>query len=271
MYIRVELTEGLHVSGQNLKVGIGGAQPLQLRISKTITELEILPAGVGSHALKTHKADGFLHIRIRGSKQAGLDLIERAEAKIPAPGDIEGSQISTHPNQIVANGIDHLRINLLSRLQRHTTKDAGNAKLLIARHGGVTPRGQDTQRGIAGEGRRRSWTIRVKREGPRLIGGVEVKIHQRHAHWLPVSIKDREIVSNHGVAHAIGHCCKLVANAGVRSRLIIIEAVLARTTNPSTTQQNLGKLSKDDALILRLVDDFGCLEDLLRRNIKTSR
>ena len=81
-----------------MEIGIGGAQPLQLSIGKTIAQLEVVPAGIGCHVLSTHIAEGFLHVRIGGSKQTSFHLIQRTEAQIPAPGNIEGGQISTQPH-----------------------------------------------------------------------------------------------------------------------------------------------------------------------------
>ena len=249
--IRVQRAEGIRRRPirQN-QIGIGRAELVQHRRRQPVPRPEILPACIGLQQDRIDEAQRLADIGVGRGKKRRLDLVQRADAHIPAPRHVEGEEVGADADKVIADAIDHHRVDLLRRLPGDARQHRPRAKLGIAR-----------LRHIAILRQRRE----ALRKGPFGIGRVQEGIEQRHLRHRPIRVRHRNRLRHHRMAKAIDGRGEFLADRGIGFRVPLGKAVIPLAPDTHATQQRLGEFGEDDALIFRLVHDLGRLEQLLCR------
>ena len=222
--VGIRRLEGRNVSGCQHKIRIGLLELGDHRITEPVALLEVLPRGIGREVAGV--AHGFPDIGIGRIHQVGADLIHRAEANVAATCDVEGSQVGADVDEVVADRIHEIEINLFRLLAGNAAQDVAGAKGAVGRR-------------------------------------IEERGGQRHLHVVAVGILDGQRVGNQRVADTVDRGSEFVADAGVGIGVVVVEAMVAGATDAA--DEGIGKFREHHALILCFVQHAGRLEQLFGR------
>ena len=230
------------------QIGIGLLEGFDHHIRQAVAGLEVGPVRIGRQT--AHISHRFLDIGAVRGVQPGPDLVQRAQAKITATGHVEREQISTDTDQIVADGVDHMDVDRFPGLSDDPAKNRPGPDLLVA--------------GL------REIAVGVElfdrhREGAGIVRRVQEGIEQGHRPGRAICVQDIDSVADHGVADTIDRSRELVADACVDGRVVLIKPMPPRAADALVTKQLFSEFGEDDALVFRLVDDLGGLEQFLWR------
>ncbi|GJE44651.1 hypothetical protein AEGHOMDF_3840 [Methylobacterium soli] len=213
-------------------------------VAQPVAGLEIRPRRVGRHSARSRKAHGVLDVGVLGLGEVHPHLVQGAEADIAPAGHVEGEEIRVDAHEVVADRVDDVEVHRLRLLAGDAAQDRARPELLVARLRDVARRQRH-------------------REGPGVVRRVQEGVEERDVLRLAVGIEHREGLADQRMADAVHRGGELVRDPRVGVLVVARVSVAARALDAA--DQHVGELVEDDALIFRLVEHLGGLEQLLTR------